>query len=94
MTQTHRFPSAAQAIAFLLAVLGLAIGLLYGLSWLMAALQIRPGASRGTFLGLIQLLALGPAIAWGWAKTGLPFRQVFPLRPVRLSLLRPSFSPS
>lgn len=89
MTQTHRFPSAGQAIALLLAALGLAIALMYVLGWLTAALQIRLGASRGLVLGLIQLLALGPAIAWGWARTGLPFRDVFPLRPVRLSLLAP-----
>ncbi|HET8678523.1 MAG TPA: CPBP family intramembrane glutamic endopeptidase, partial [bacterium] len=89
MTQTHRFPSAGQAIVLLLAALALAIGLMSGLGWLMAALQIRIGGSRGTLLGLVQLLALGSAIAWGWARTGLPFREVFPLRPVRLSLLAP-----
>ena len=89
MTQAPRFPSVGQAIGLLLVALGLAIALLQGVEWLTATLKIRLGVSRGVILGIVQLLALGPVTAWGWARTGRPFREVFPLRPVRLSLLAP-----
>ena len=95
MDQRNQYPSIGQAIWLLVWVLVLQFGLSFCVGILQGIVDHWRGypsvslADHPAALAAVNLIAVGLILMWGLKKTKMPFRAVFPITPIRRSLLIP-----
>ena len=86
LNDPSRFPSLGQAIGLLCAALVLVFG---STSVLIKLTGTRLSMPLGVFASVVETIAFGTVLLWGWGKARVPFQTAFPLRVMGVSLLGP-----